>query len=159
MFQFQNTVTLSDLINAALLLIAVLGIFLTYRQMRESYRTQRASFFKELYSTMWSDSEIRDMYYRVEYGKLDYSESFHGSPDERLLDRLLSFTDLLCELYSQNIISDNEMRFFQYELATIYKNDNIHRYIKALDNWFVERGVGTKPYRSLLSYCQRAFDK
>lgn len=107
MFHLQSILTVSDLINSVLLVVAIIGIFITYRQMKEGYKTQKASFFKDLYLTMWSDREIRDTYYDIEYNKIIYNINFHGSTDEKRLDHLLCFTDLICELYSQRVITDN----------------------------------------------------
>jgi hypothetical protein len=53
MFEFLNTLSVADKINALLLITALIGIFLTYGQTRHTYKTQKAAFFKDLYSIHW----------------------------------------------------------------------------------------------------------
>mgnify|MGYP001586538931 CR=1 len=156
MFQLQNTVSIADIMNAALLIVAIIGIFFTYRQIKGSYKTQKATFFKELYSTMFSDKDIRDAYYQIEYGKFVYDDDFHGSEYEKLFDRLLSFVDLVCDLYRQGIITDHEMSFFKYEFKRIYQNKNVQNYLVFLRDFYQAEVSGTEPFKSFISYCEGA---
>jgi hypothetical protein len=159
MFQFENIYSIADLINIGLLFVAIIGIFLTYRQIKESHKTQKATFFKDLYSTMFSDQDIRNAYYQIEYGEFDYGVDFHGSENEKGFDRLLSFIDLICDLYDQGIITHHEMSFFKYEFTRIYFNDNVQRYLKFLTNFYAQVGTGTKPFPSFVAYCENKLRK
>jgi hypothetical protein len=149
---------MADLINAGLLIVAVVGIWLTYLQLRTSSKTQKATFFKDLYTTMFADAEIRNAYYKIEYGEFNYGADFHGSKDERMFDHLLSFVDLICELYAQGTISDREMRFFKYELTRINRNDNIKRYLDFLTSIYKSEGTDTVPFPSFSAYCKKSVD-
>jgi hypothetical protein len=55
MLQFQPTVTIADIIDAILLVLALVGIFLTFKQIKYNDKTQKAAFFKDLYSTIFTD--------------------------------------------------------------------------------------------------------
>jgi hypothetical protein len=154
MFQFQSNVSVTDLINVALLVVAIIGIFLTYRQIRIGYKTQKATFFKEIYSTMFSDPDIRNAYYQIEYDEFTYDSEFHGSENEKLIDRLLSFVDLVCELYNQKVITEREMSFFHYEFIRIYKNKNVQAYLKFLKKFYKKVGSKTEPFHSFVTYCK-----
>ena len=154
MFQFENTFSIADLINAGLLIVAIIGICFTYQQIKESHKTQKATFFKDLYSTMFSDHDIREAFYQIEYGEFDYDVNFHGSDSEKAIDKLLSFIDLICDLYAQRIISQHEMSFFKYEFTRIYRNDNVQRYLKFLTNFYTQTGTETKPFPSYVAYCE-----
>jgi hypothetical protein len=154
MFQFENTYSIADLINAGLLFVAIVGIFLTYRQIKGSHKTQKATFFKDLYSTMFSDHDIRDAFYQIEYGEFNYDVNFHGSDNEKAIDQLLSFIDLICDLYAQGIITQHEMSFFKYEFTRIYFNDNVQRYLKFLTGFYTQIGTETKPFPSYVAYCE-----
>src|SRR5690349_8360586 len=107
MLDFQNTYSIADIINAFLLGVTSIGIIFTFLQIRAARKTQKATFFKELYSTMFSDNDIRQVYYQIEYDEFVYDKNFHGSENEKLLDRLLSFADLVCDLYAQKVISNH----------------------------------------------------
>jgi len=155
MFQFQSNVSVTDLINGVLLIVAILGIFLTYRQIRISYKTQKATFFKEIYSTMFSDPDIRNAYYQLEYDQFIYNDNFHGSENEKLIDRLLSFVDLVCELYNQMVITDREIGFFKYEFIRIYKNQNVQNYLIFLKMFYEKVGCDKEPFFSFVKYCKK----
>ncbi len=153
--QSDNTVSIADIINAILLIVAVIGIYFTYREAKQTRKTQKASFFKDLYSTMYSDPDIRKAYYQIEYGEFTYSDSFHGSKMGRLIDRLLSFADLVCYLYDQKMLIEDEMVFFKYEFIRIYTDTNIKNYLKFLEDFYQKNKAGTKPFPSYVSYCSQ----
>jgi hypothetical protein len=148
------------MINSLLLLVAIVGIFLTRRQLQQDHKVQKATFFKDFYLTMWSDQEIRDFYYEIEYDKFRYSpELLGGSQQEKQLDRFLGFLDLLCDLYSQGSISEREIRFFNYELKKVHDSDHVQAYLQALSRFYSESGVKTKPYSSLVEYWDRTLPR
>jgi hypothetical protein len=159
MLNLSNTITISQIISACLLLAAVGGIMLTYRQMRSNYTMQKATFFKELYSTMFADSEVRSALYMIEYNRFVYSEQFHGSTDENIVDRLLSFADLVCDLYAQRVLSDHEMDFFKYEFYRIYKNANVQRYLDFLKERYTDTGHAIEPFPAFVAYCETELRK
>jgi hypothetical protein len=154
MFQFQTTLSIADVINAFLLLAAVIGIFLTYRQIQHTYKTQKANFFKDLYSMMFSDLDIRKAYYQIEYDEFIYDSSFHGSENEQRIDRLLSFADLVCYLYDQKMLTEHEMSFFKYEFVRIYTDEGIQGYLNFIKEFYRENETGTEPFPSYVSYCR-----
>src|SRR5262245_50146572 len=109
MLNFQQLSTsISQIVSMCLLFVAVIGIMLTYQQMRQNHKIQKANFFKERYTTMFADADVRAAAYMIEYDKFVYNEDFHGSPQERIVDRLLSFADLVCDLYAQKLLSAHE---------------------------------------------------
>jgi hypothetical protein len=153
MKELISSIQVNDLINVLLLLTAVVGIFLTYWQTRLNARTNKAAFFKDLYSTMFRDPIIRKAFYQIEYDKFIYDDSFHGSENEQLIDRLLSFSDLVCDLYFQKIISKHEMDFFKYEFIRVYQDEEIQKYLTFLKNFYLENQFGTVPFPSYIKYC------
>lgn len=154
MFQFQNSISVADIINGLLLLAAVIGIFLTYRQIQQTSKTQQATFFKDLYSMMFSDPDIRKAYQQVEYDKFVYDYSFHGSENEHIIDRLLSFPDLVCYLYDHKMITKHEMGFFKYEFIRVYTNDGIQKYLNFLKEFYLQNRTGTEPFPRFVLYCE-----
>lgn len=154
MFQFQKTISIADIINVLLLLAAVIGIFLTYRQTRHTYKTQKATFFKDLYSIMFSDPDIRKAYYQIEYDRFVYDSSFHGSKNEQRIDRLLNFADLVCYLHGQNMLTEYEMSFFKYEFIRMYTDKNMQGYLKFLRDFYRQNETGTEPFPTYVKYCE-----
>ena len=52
MFTFQNIISIGDILNIVFLGLTVVGIFLTFHQLKRGQEAQRANFLKELYLTM-----------------------------------------------------------------------------------------------------------
>jgi hypothetical protein len=142
----------ADRIQLGLLMAAVAGIALTFWQLRSNGRTQRGSFLKDLYLTLITDPLICEAYYLIEYNKFTYDSNFHGSPTEPKIDRLLSFADLVCELYFQGIIKRREMEFFTYRLLRLAKDPNIQAYLEFLTGFYKQVGTKKRPFHSFVSY-------
>jgi hypothetical protein len=68
---------------------------------------------------MYSDSDVTQGYYLVDHGEFKYSERFHRSEEEKSIDRLLTFVDLICYLRRQDLITESEIRYFEYELTRV----------------------------------------
>jgi len=159
MLNFQQlTLSVSQVVSTCLLIVAVTGIMLTYQQMRQNHKIQKANFFKELYTTMFADEEVRGAAYMIEYDKFVYNGDFHGSPQEKMVDRLLSFADLVCDLYAQELLSAHEMDFFNYEFVQVYKNANIQHYLDYLKERYIatgrETGHDIQPFPAYVAYCE-----
>jgi hypothetical protein len=144
-------------IQLGLLIVAIVGIGLTYHRIRLSYKTQKAIFFKEIYLTLRREKELRDIYYKIEYNELQYTPEFHGGPEEGPTDRLLSFFDLICDLYNQRILTKQEMSFFRYDIKRVYQNESVQEYINFLQRWYISIGEEIAPFNSFISYCQKEF--
>ena len=133
MFQFQDSVTVGDLLTLLLLLFAALTLLFAYLQIRAGYRAQKAAFFKELYLLSTSDPDIRDVFLLIGYDEFVYDDHFHQvTPHERKIDAMLNFYDLLCDLYFERIVSDHEMETFRPNLLRVYQNEHIRNYINFL---------------------------
>jgi len=150
-----SKLSLSDRIQMGLLLAAVIGIALTYWQVRSNARTHRAVFLKELYFTVTSDTSICEAYYAIEYERFRYGPDFHGSQLEPKIDRLLSFADLVCDLYSQRVIKKHEMAFFRYRFLRIAQDANIREYLAFLVDFYSRVGIAKRPYHSFLAYSEK----
>ena len=155
MLQFQPVVTIADVINAVLLVSALIGIFLTYKQIKFNTKTEKAAFFKDLYSTIFTDPDIRKAFYLIEYEKFIYDESFHASENEQAFDRMFGFNDLVCDLYFQGVLTQREMAYFHYGFTRIYQNNEVRRYLDFLREFFAKTGIDAKPFPSYIGYCER----
>lgn len=146
--------SVGDKINSGLLIAAIVGITLTYLQVRSSARTQRAQFLKDLYSTLAADPDVMDAYYQIEYGQFHYGDGFHGSDIEPRIDRLLGFADLVSELFLQKIISKRELVFFEYRFRRIYENPEVRQYLNFLTSFYKQTGSRSAPYQSFQRVAQ-----
>ena len=121
---------ISAIDSIILLFVAGIGIYLTVRQLRQGYEVQKATFFKELYMALTSHTDIRKAVYMVEGKRFVFDQNFYGSPEEYLIDQMLSFFDLVCELYTRTMLTNQEMQFFKYEALTVYNDDGIQKYLE-----------------------------
>lgn len=142
--------------NLGLLCVAFVGFIAVWYQIKQNYRTQKATFFKELYLEMFKAGNIRKAYYQIEYEQFVYDNGFHGSEQEQVIDRLMAFVDLVCDLYYQNMLTEHEMSFFKYEFLRIYQNPNIRDYLAFLREWYTKIGTDTQPFSSFTAYCEQA---
>jgi hypothetical protein len=100
-----------------------------------------------LYSTLLSDKEIRDAFFKIDYSKFNYDENtFHYSEVEKIIGRLLTYLDLICYLYHQRMISDTEMVCFKYFLQRVGGNPEIKKYRDYLEKWFKENQIDSSFY-------------
>ena len=104
---------------------------------------------------MYGDPAIKEGFYLIEYNKFIYDDGFHESKDEQCIDRLLTFLDLICDLYFQGVISKHEISFFEYELTKIYRNPYILKYLKEVAEGRLELGFQNKPAFSFIRYCEQ----
>lgn len=150
-----QTLCTGDVVNFVLLLAAAVGILVAWRELNQNYVTQKATFFKDLYLEMFSAPDIREAYYQIESGDFIYDEDFRGSEQERMIDRLLAFVNLVCELEDQGMMTEREMRIFEYEFSTIYRNRDVQRYLAFLKDWYEANDIEEEPFHRFTSYCDK----
>jgi hypothetical protein len=152
-----SIISIADILNSILLLATIIGVFLAYRQIKEGRKTQRATFFKDLYLTLYGDTDIGNAYYQIEYGEFLYDENFHGSPDEKSIDHLLNFANLVCRLYHQKVITEQEMSVFHYRFLRIYQDPHVQNYLEFLTSFSFNQ-VGVRRLQDFVSYCEKELE-
>jgi hypothetical protein len=80
-----------------------------------------------------ADAECSQAFYDVEYDRLTYDNSFHGSPEERRLNRLLYYFEKIAALYELGTISLKDLELVRYEFLRVYRNPAVQEYFKTLD--------------------------
>src|SRR5437016_2464253 len=102
---FKPEISLGDIIAAAGFLIAALGLFLTLCQLRRDSVRKRAEFIVSIFNQYVTDPDTSQVFYSVEYDEFQYGPNFHGSEQERHLDRLLSYFEKIAALYHMKVIT------------------------------------------------------
>lgn len=149
-----ETLTIADKINTALLLVTALGVLAAYWQIRAGARAQRATFLKDLYMQLRTDSEVARAFYLIEYGEFNYDVTFHGSDVEPKVDRLLTLIDLVCEMRAQRVISKREMSFFDYQFNRVAQDQDIQNYLQFLNSFYSQNGLNRKPFSAFQAYAK-----
>lgn len=141
-------ITTGDLIQAAALLVAALGLVLTALETRRSARQRRVQQIVDLQSKFYGDPDLMEAYYSIEYDRFVYDESFHGSELEKKVDRLLVHFENIGGLFQEGVVSLRELDFVSYNYLMIYQNEQVKRYLEWLDQWYLERGMKEVPFCS-----------
>ena len=156
MLHLQNTFSIADLFNFFLLIATVVTVYLTYRQIKGNSKTQMASFSKDLYSVILADTNFKEAFYMIEYGRFHYDDHFHESSYEKSIDSMLYYCNFVCYLYDQKMLTKQEMAPFKYFLFKIYQDANIQKYTKFLQVHHLTLGMPIAlPYQNYLNYCKR----
>ncbi len=149
-----EALTIADKINTALLFVTTLGVLAAFWQIRAGARAQRATFLKDLYMQLRTDSEVARAFYLIEYGEFVCDAKFHGSELEPKIDRLLTLIDLVCELRAQRVITKREMRFFDYQLSRAARNPEVQNYLRFLNYFYARNGLNRTPFSAFQSYAK-----
>ena len=152
---FRAGFGVGDIVNALVFGSAVVGLFLTWVQIRRNALTQKAIFFKDLYGSIHADPAMSKAFLKIEYSEFRYGPEFHHSEEEVEIDKLLHHCDLICALHLRKLISDKEMSYFEYDFRRIYTNREIRSYFEFLDEFLERLGVKTRSFDSFQAYCER----
>ena len=104
MLIFKPEISIGDVANLMVFLVAAVALFYTKRQIELSTKAQRAQFLKELYLNIYANKEIQEAFYSIEYNRFRYDQNFHGSDEERKIDNLLSHVDLISGLFNADVV-------------------------------------------------------
>ena len=156
---FVNQITIGDLIQIIAILIAAIGLFLNFRQLRAGNRQKRAEYIINLHNQYASDKDNLDIYYKIEYDAFEYDENFHKSEDEKKLDKLLDFYDNIAKLYKLNNFTLEDLDYVAYGYLVIYQNPSVTEYLGFLDNWYKRRGMRVRPFSAFRDVGQILEDK
>jgi hypothetical protein len=143
-----------NVVNALLLIGGLVGVYLTYASIKMNEKISKATFFKDLYTTMYGNSDVTEAFYQIENETLTYDETFSRSANRRSLDRLLGFVNLVCDLHKQGILTQHEMNFFSYRMIRIFRNKNVQGYLGYLKTAYGHTELGTNPFPSFIAYCE-----
>lgn len=155
-----DNVSISDLINVALLVATTIGVFAAFRQIWVSNKQKRADIILQLCNQFYQDKEMQDMYYKIEYSRFQYkAETFHASEEEKQLDKLLGLFSNIGQLYQMKIINDRDLEFIKYEFQIIYEYRGVQLYFQTLDGWFQSRQITHLKFQPFRDVGQIIVDK
>lgn len=141
---FANFISLSDGINLGLLVLTFLGLLFTGFQLMQTKKINRASLVKELYFTLYNDQELREIFYKIEWSNYNTSDrlKLEGDEEEHKVDKLLSFFDIICNMYYRGVLTKKDMTVFSYEMIRVYKHPAVQEYFDFLSDWQKAQNIG-----------------
>lgn len=142
-----------DILTFLGFLAAAGGLVFAGRQLRHSIRVQRAQFLLDATERYFADTNVRRLYYDIDYGKfkLDFvngepgnvqrgnqpPKPFIGSDEELWLDSLLYTFDVIGRIAEVGALDTREARIFAFQAARVFRNPDIEKLLDWLDK---ERG-------------------
>jgi hypothetical protein len=153
-----SPLSLTDIIDAALLLTAVVGIFLTLAQVQASRKTQKATFFRDMHLGLINDPDIAEVMDTVSRGDFHYeAATFYGSPMEKQLDKTLHHLEVACELFYQRLITEREMKFVNYVMIAVVMDPEVQKYLMSLEQGMDSAAYNVAIYGALSRYARTHF--
>jgi|HubBroStandDraft_4_1064222.scaffolds.fasta_scaffold996480_1 hypothetical protein len=140
--KWQSTVSLSDIVAITAFVIATVTAILAYRQYRITVVTNRARFTLDFMQQWYSNTEIRKMYYRIDYQRWLFDpDSFRMSADEPAVDQILFMLDLVSHLLKLGVLSRSELSIIRFEAIAVLENEEVKKYLKWLDSEGENMGI------------------
>jgi len=72
-----------------------------------------------------------DIFYRIDYNKLEPINIGLASDDEKAMDRLLGHFNNIGRLFRKGILSMKDADFISYQTLRIYQNRSVQKYLKS----------------------------
>jgi len=151
-FTFNNELSIGTVIIFLGFLATSIGLGLNFLQLRRTAKVQRNDFLFKVTNDLFTDSEFRKFFYKIDYEKFkfdsDNPNNFKETDDERHLDALLYRYDLLSRLVRTKILTLSDIEFAAFEIVQVMKNTEVNKYLTWLDNEFDTYGSATTEKRA-----------
>lgn len=142
----QFTLLIVPMVSAT---CAAIGLLLTYIQSRRTNAQSRAALVAACLKGFAEDEEIQRAYYRVEYFQFVYDDAFHGTDQEREVDKLLRHFANIALSWQAGLLTIADVRPIQYYVLRVMSDNGINQYLEVVDEESKKLGVGEHPYAVL----------
>lgn len=134
--------------QVAAAVFAAIGLCFTGYQIRRAIRQRRIARVDAVRRELFGDEKLTTIYYQIEYARFNYTTDFHGSEQEKYLDKLLSIFDSLAKQVQQRLLSIKDLDLIAYEYIVVYQDSAVNKYFEFLDIWFEKRGITRQPFKA-----------
>ncbi|PTQ77079.1 hypothetical protein [Nitrosomonas ureae] len=142
----QFSIVLIPVISLA---IAALAFSMNVRQTKLTNALVRAKVVSDSLHTFMNDETIQNAFYKVEYREFQYNLDFHGSGEEKEIDKLLRHFSNLALMWKNDLITLKDIHPIQYFILRAVSNPEIEKYLSFIDNWSKKADTGGHPYVAL----------
>jgi len=127
------------------------GLLINACQSSRSDAQSRSAFVAKWLERFADDKEMREIYYEIEYNKFTYNqETFHGSDDEKRIDKLLMHLANAALAQQGGLLRGKDLIPLQYIALRVLNNANIKEYLEFVLTVAGRPGLGVHPYASLI---------
>ncbi len=137
------------LIPVVSLLIGVIAFVINVRQTILNNKLVRAKMVSDSLHTFMDDATIQSAFYKIEYDEFKYGHQFHGSNEEKEIDKLLRHFSNLAMMWKVGLLELNDIYPIQYFILRTTRNKNVQQYLNFIDDWSNRVGTGGHPYADL----------
>ena len=129
--------------------IAATAFLINLRQTVLNNRLRRAKIVADSLKGLMDDDAMHDAFYKIEYSKFQYTDGFHGSDEEKKVDRLLRHFSNIALMRESNLLRIRDIHPVQYFILRTMNDPGIIEYLKFIDSWSEVAETGSHPYSSL----------
>ncbi len=130
-------------------LIAACAFAINVRQTALNNKLRRAKIVSDSLRAFIDDDVMHQAFYKIEYSKFKYHKDFHGSDEERQIDKLLRHFSNLALMWENGLLKLSDIHPVQYFVLRTVNDTEIAKYLTFIDNWTQHAGTGSHPYSSL----------
>ena len=131
------------------LFVAAGAFILNLRQTILNNRVNRSKIISDTLHAFMDDETIQTAFYKIEYGKFEYSTSFHGSAEEKEIDKLLRHYSNLAMMWKNGLLTLNDIYPIQYYVMRITQNSEVTKYFEFMEQWTQTAKIKSHPFLAL----------
>ena len=136
----------------SILLVLIGGVFALI-QWNSTTKLRKAEFIDNIINKIRFDKEMAETLYTIDYDHFRYNENFQNKRDlEYKVDKVLSYFDYICYLYSTKNIGNTEFKILKYRISRICSSPSINEYLWNLYH-FSRKSNNECSFMHLINYC------
>lgn len=139
-------------------IFAAIGLWLNAMQSRRTNAQARATIVAKCLERFTDDEDMQAIFYNIEYSRFEYSqEAFHGSKEERQLDKLLMHFSTAALAWQVGLLKMEDLQPLQYLVRRVLRDPGVVEYLGFVAERSSRANLGEHPYIAL-SEMGRAVD-
>jgi len=129
--EFLSGWTIDNYLTLLLTIVMAIGSIFALAQWNSSIKIRRTEFLNEIINKIWFDQSMAKTVNLIDNKPDWYTEDFHKSYSDfsYQMDRILSYFDFICYLYSKKNLSFNEFNVIKYEIDRTCASPSVQAYI------------------------------
>lgn len=126
---------------------AGIGLWLNAVQSRRTNAHARAAIVAKCLERFTDDEDMQAIFYDIEYSRFCYDQSsFHGSVQEKQLDKLLMHFATAALAWQAGLLKVKDLEPLQYLVRRMLRNPDVEQYLAFVREWSSNADLGEHPY-------------